>query len=170
MQSERYVDQVQTQLAAAGALGDDGTRATVDALVTAAGPAIRLALLAAGAALADEITAGLLDTPGAPVVSVRLDGDDLRVEVRPSDPGGAGGETAAGETAATGPDEAENTARISLRLPNTLKVQVETAARQDGVSINTWIVRAASSALPGSGRGARRTSGHNHRVTGWING
>jgi hypothetical protein len=175
MQTERYVDQVQTQLAAAGALGDDSTRAIVEALVTAAGPAIRLALLAAGAALADEITAALLDTPGAPVMSVRLDGDDLRAEVRHSDPAGAAGDTAAGDTApgdtaAAGPDDAENTARISLRLPNALKVQVETAARQDGVSINTWIVRAASSALPGSGRGTRRASGHNHRVTGWING
>jgi hypothetical protein len=165
MQTERYVDQVQTQLAAAGALGNDSTRATVDALATAAGPAIRLALLGAGAALVDEITAGLLDTPGAPVVSVRLDGDDLRVEVRASDPA-----VPAGDGVVIGPDEAENAARISLRLPNALKVQVETAARQDGVSVNTWIVRAASSALPGSERGAKRASGPNHRVTGWING
>ena len=165
MQTERFVDQVQTQLAAAGALGDESTRATVDALATAAGPAIRLALLSAGAALADEITAALLDISGAPVVSVRLDGDDLRVAVRASDPGGA-----TGDTTATSPDDAENTARISLRLPNTLKSQVETAAREEGVSVNTWIVRAASSAVNGSGRGPRRASGHNHRLTGWING
>jgi hypothetical protein len=165
MQTERFVDQVQTQLAAAGALGDDSTRATVDALVTAAGPAIRLALLSAGAALADEITAALLDIAAAPLVSVRFDGEDLRVEVRPSGTGGA-----ADDTSATSPDEAENTARISLRLPDTLKAQVETAARQEGVSVNTWIVRAASSAVAGSGQGTRRASGHNHRVSGWING
>jgi hypothetical protein len=165
MQFDHYVSQVQSQLAAAAALGDERTRAAAEALATAAGPAIRLALLGAATVLADEITAALLDAPGAPAVSVRLDGDDLRTEIRVSEP-----TDPAGEASATNADDAESTARISLRLPDTLKVQIETAARHDGVSINTWIVRAASSALSGGRWSKPRATGGGQRITGWING
>jgi hypothetical protein len=165
MQVEPYVTQVQTQLAAAAALGDERTRATADALATAAGPAVRLALLAAATSLADEITVALLDTPAAPAVSVSLDGDDVRVDVRVSEPG-----EVASEPAGAAPDDGDNTARISLRLPDALKAQIETAARQDSISVNTWIVRAASSVLSGSRWSNTRSPRHGHRVTGWING
>src|SRR5882757_4021812 len=107
MQVQTYVTQVQTQLTAAAALGDDSVRATAHALATAADPAVRLAVLAAVSAAADEITAALLDVPGAPAVSVRTDGDELRIEVRtpaegPSPPAALPGE------------DAEHSARISL--------------------------------------------------------
>src|SRR5947209_6753051 len=113
MPLEQYVTQVQIQLAAAAALGDDRTRATAETLATAAGPAIRLALMAAATSLADEITAVLQDAPGAPAVSVRLDGGDLGIEVRMSDAG-----EAAAEAATASPEDGENAARISLRLPD----------------------------------------------------
>jgi hypothetical protein len=164
MQVERYITQVQTQLAAAAALGDDRTRETGAALATAAEPAVRLAVLAAASSLADEVTAALLDAPAAPSVAVHLDGDDVRVEVRVSEPGDAADNPAPGS-----PDDAENTARISLRLPEALKVQIETAARDEGVSVNTWIVRAASSVLSAGGWNSKRSSGRSRRVTGWIN-
>ena len=73
MELTTYVHQVQKHLSAAAALGDEQTRNTADALATAAEPAMRLAVLAALSAAADEITAALLDSPGAPAVSVRLD-------------------------------------------------------------------------------------------------
>ncbi len=165
MHVEEYVTQVQAQLGAAAALGDDRTRATADALATAAGPAIRLALLAATTAMADEATAALLDLPGAPAVSVRLDDDDLRVDVRSSEPREPDGPMVAGPA-----EDSENTARISLRLPDPLKMQIEMEARHDGVSVNTWIVRAVTSVLSGSKSGSRWAGGHSHRVTGWING
>jgi hypothetical protein len=165
MHVDQYVTQVQTQLGAAAALGDDRTRAIADALATAAGPAIRLALLAAATALADESTAALLDAPGAPAVSVRLDDHDLRIEVRTSQPNEPDGHPAAANT-----EDSDNTARISLRLPDLLKAEIEAAARQDGVSVNTWIVRAIAAVLSGSGWGGKRAAGHSHRITGWING
>ena len=166
MHVEPYVNQVQTQLAAAAALGDERTPATAEALAAAAGPAIRLALLSAATSLADEVTVALLDSPGAPAVAISLDGDDVRVDLRVSEPGEVAGEPAA----AIAPEDAENTARISLRLPDTLKARIETAARQDSISVNTWIVRAASSVLSGSGSNSKRSPGHGHRLTGWING
>jgi HicB family len=167
MQLAQYVTEVQSQLAATAALGDDSTRSTADALATAAEAAVRLALLNVVSAAADEITAALLDSPGAPAVAVRLDGDDLRIDVRQAEPRDPGID-------ASGPDDSENTSRISLRLPETLKGHIEAAARHHGVSVNTWLVRAASTAISASGREGRRASvwetGTGQRLTGWING
>ncbi|HEY7008768.1 MAG TPA: hypothetical protein VH395_07505 [Jatrophihabitantaceae bacterium] len=166
MQLHPYVSQVQAQLAAAAALGDERTRATADALAAAAEPAMRLAVLAAVTAAADDITEALLDSPGAPSISVRIDGDELRVEVRTAE---TVPDTPAGE-------DADASARISLRLSEALKSGIEAAARADTVSVNTWLVRAASGALargtrlPG-GRPVREArGGSSHHITGWING
>jgi hypothetical protein len=50
-------------------------------------------------------------------------------------PGDAGG--VAGE---------ELSARISLRLPESLKASVEKAAEREGISVNAWLVRAIARA------------------------
>ena len=53
-------------------------------------------------------------------------------------------------------------ARVTLRLPEGLKAQVERAASRDGVSINSWLVDAAAHALrlpPSPRRGSRRMTG-----------
>jgi len=162
MQVQTYVTQVQDQLAAAAALGDEQVRATAAALAAAADPAVRLAILAAVSAAADEITAALLDVPGAPAVAVRTDGQDLHVEVRTeaADPDPGGPLTAPGE-------DAEHSARISLRLPDALKTLIEQSARAESISVNTWFLRAAGRALSGP-EGARRVTAG--RITGWVNG
>ncbi|MBA3744794.1 toxin-antitoxin system HicB family antitoxin [Sporichthya sp.] len=118
-----------------------------------------MAVLEAVSAAADEITEQLLDAPGSPAVAVRLDHDELRVEVRLAP---------MAEPPPTPSDEGENDARISLRLPESLKGQIETAARAEGVSVNTWLLRAANSALSPTHSYGRRQSGN--RITGWING
>lgn len=176
MQLQPYITQVQVQFAAAAALGDQQTRTVADALSAAAEPAIRLALLGAASAAADEITAALLDSPGAPAVAVRIDGDELRVEVRLAEP--------APEPEAAWPRaEEENSARISLRLPEALKGRVETSARTEGISTNAWILRALEGAVAGpagfaapgpgpAGFGVPRpgVAHGRHRITGWVNG
>ncbi len=168
MQLHPYVDHVQAHLAATASLGDDSTRATAEALATAAEASVRLALLGAVANAADEITTALLDSPGAPTVVIRLDGDDLRVEVRMSAPAEPATEDAAAAT-----ENAEHPARISLRLPEALKGQIEVVARAHGISVNTWLVRAASTSLSVPVRGGRRTfpweTGNAQHLTGWLN-
>jgi uncharacterized protein (DUF1778 family) len=169
MELQSYVTQVQAQLEAAAALGDERTQQTAAALATAAGPALRLAVLAALSAAADEITAALLDTPGTPAVAVRLDGEEVRVEVRA---------TATQTTPPTG-DDTDMSARISLRLSESLKTDIENAARQESVSVNSWLVRAATAKLnPAWGFGIAGTRfgdfrptgrGNSQHVTGWIN-
>jgi hypothetical protein len=181
MQLPPLVAQVQDQLAAAAALGDDRTQQIATALATAAAPAVRLAVLDAVTSAAEEITAALVDFPGAPVVSVRLDGDEVAVDVHAADPGGIGDD-------APRDDGGEPNARISLRLTEALKADIDAAAARDGVSVNTWLTRAAAAALrspwgsgsfgatfgPGNGPGAagrgRGRRDDQHRITGWING
>ncbi len=175
MQLDEYVEQVAEQLRASAALADEHTRQVATALAGTAQAAVRLALIAAVSAAADEISSALLEAGAhrAPTVGVHLDGDELRlsVAVAPEQP--------------TEPptDEGEATARISLRLSEKLKAAVDEAAARDSVSVNTWLVRAASAALtqrPGdrTGWGAPEApwgGGHGHgagthRVTGWVSG
>lgn len=155
-----YTTSVRAQLAAAAALGDESTRTIADALAAAAEPAVRLAVLEAVSAVADEVTEALLDAPGSPAVTVRLDHEELRVEVRLGP---------VAEPAPAPVDEGDNDARISLRLPEALKGQIETAARSDGLSVNTWLLRAANSALAPAPT-FRHAAGSSGRITGWING
>ena len=49
------------------------------------------------------------------------------------------------------------TSRITLRLPENLKVRVEDAAMREGLSVNSWLVRAIATALePKDSRSAKR--------------
>jgi hypothetical protein len=68
-------------------------------------------------------------------IEVRLAGQEPEL-VFVDSPGDAAGATA-GE---------ELSARISLRLPESLKIAVEKAADREGVSTNAWLVRAIARA------------------------
>ena len=109
MQLSPYVAQIQTQLVAAAALGDERTRQTAEALAATAEPALRLAVLAAVSAAADDITAALLDSPGSPSVAVRIDGDELRVDVRTTAESSTEAPAAPADEADTTPAESAET-------------------------------------------------------------
>lgn len=166
MQLDDFIHRVNDQLGASAALGDERTQQIAATLATTVEPAVRLAIMSALADAADEITAALLDVPGSPAVSFRLDGDQVRVDVTRGEP----------QPAARPADEGDTSARISLRLSEALKADVEAAAGRDGLSVNSWLVRAATNALGDSGfrgRGRPGPGGRAHnsqRITGWING
>lgn len=171
MQLQHHLAQVQAQITASAALGDERTKEIAAALATATAAAVRLALLHAVTEAADEITAGLLDYPGSPGVGVRLEGDEISVDVHPTQ--------LVDEADTVRRDDGDASARISLRLSDALKGDIDAAAEREGVSVNTWLVRAASAALapsPFGGPGANRNTGRgrqrhdNQRITGWING
>jgi predicted HicB family RNase H-like nuclease len=77
-------------------------------------------------------------------VEVRLAGQEPELVFvdTPADSGGVGNE--------------ELSARISLRLPESLKSSVERAADREGISVNAWLVRAI----------ARQTESRSVHVTG----
>jgi hypothetical protein len=87
-------------------------------------------------------------------------------------PGGRSAVTARG-VAAAGSVEADDGAmsRINLRMSDQLKARIEQAAGAEGVSVNSWLVRAAIAALERPDVGPRREHRARQgaqRYTGWA--
>jgi uncharacterized protein (DUF1778 family) len=147
-----YVDSLRRDLLTAAAAGTDETRRTADLLAAALDPAVRLAILDALSTAMADVTAAL---PGV-TVELRMHGREPRVAVDAVEP-----EPAAPAAAA---EESDGTARVTLRLPESVKARAEEAAGRDGVSVNSWLVRAVVQALdaarPGSSRPGRRITGY----------
>jgi hypothetical protein len=64
------------------------------------------------------------------------------------------------------PDDEGGTVRLTLRMPDALKELVEEAAEAIGVSVNTWLVQAAQSALGRTTEQRRRGGGN--RISGYA--
>ncbi|MER7276091.1 toxin-antitoxin system HicB family antitoxin [Dactylosporangium sp. NPDC000244] len=162
MDLDRYVSELQTQLAATAEHGDEAARAVAEQLNAALDAAVRLMLLGVLSDVAGEITQQI--APGS--VDVMLRGRDPHLVVtRP-----ATAETDAPEVAAPAePHDDTVTSRTTLRLPDRLKARVEQAAAEEGVSVNSWFVRAIAAALEPAARPAttRKTS-NGERFTGWA--
>ncbi len=149
MDIERHIQAIQADLAAAAALGDEAIAAAGERLATAVGSSLQLRLL-------DVLTDASLALNGqlqSGHVEVRLQGrnpDLVYVDDGPAD-----------EEATPTPGD-DLSARITLRLPETLKVQVEVVASSEGVSANAWIVRALARSLEprrGKTQSGRRLQG-----------
>jgi hypothetical protein len=162
-----YVAALREQLVAAADTGGPESRAAVERLAPGLEAATRLVLLEALSAAADEITREL--APGA--VDVRLRGSDPDFVVTPPAPEAgdvATSGSAASPTVVPGDDEG-GTSRLNLRLPEGLKTKIEEAARREGLSLNSWLVRAAAVAVEGTrAQMPQRGPGGGQRYTGWV--
>lgn len=163
MELSPYVEGLRGELTAMTRFAGEDVARTAGLLAESLDSPVRLTLLDALSAAAAEITAQLEDT----AVEVRLaDGEPAFVV-------SSGLRHGAGQTpppAAETGDEAA-TARVTLRLPESLKLAVEAAAASDGVSVNTWLARAASQALSGQPRSSSRSAGRRgpgQRITGFA--
>jgi len=177
MELQGYVDELQRQLVSAAEAAGDDARAVAERLVLPLDAATRLVLLEALSEATSEISAEL--APGG--VDVRLRGREPEFVVSvPTAPAFAERDTTATPSAvvpiatpapsAVVPDDAPTT-RTTLRLPDQLKTQVEAAAVRDGVSLNTWLVRAVAAALepsPAPSPGTTPAVADGRRVTGWA--
>jgi hypothetical protein len=170
MELDRYVADLRGQLAAAAESGGEEVQAVAERLSTALDAAARLVLLEVLSDAASEITREL--APGA--VDVRLRGRDPELVVsRPAEAEFAEAAPAS-DLAAAGAltaDAADDTAtsRTTLRLPDQLKARVDKAAAEDGLSVNSWLVRAIAAGLePKNRRTAQRESRSANNFTGWV--
>ncbi|TDD91468.1 toxin-antitoxin system HicB family antitoxin [Actinomadura rubrisoli] len=155
-----YVDHLRRELVDAAEAGDPDARALAQRLTWPLESATRLTLLEALSAAADEITRDL--APGS--VDMRLRGGDPAFVVTPppTPPATSSSAPSPGDGAEGGPEgdlpsapppaaDEGGTARITLRLPEHLKLRAEEAAGRQGVSVNAWLVRSVSTALdPGA--------------------
>jgi hypothetical protein len=147
MQLQKFVEALKADLTAVAELGDETTAEAAGRLVLTLQASVGLRLLDALSEAALELNDKL---PGGHV-EVRLTGPDPELVYVHDEP-----EAAAASASA---DEAYS-ARITLRLPEALKSALETAASREGVSVNTWIVRAlsrSSTAAPAAQPGNRLT-------------
>ena len=157
MELDKYVEEVRRQLAVAAEAGGDEARALAERLSAPLDATLRLTLLEALGAAAAEITREL--APGS--VDVRLRGRDPEfvVSLPPAE--------APVEHEPAPPAEDAAMTRINLRLPDELKTRIEQAAERHGMSINAWLVRAASAAVERSfERVSAQPSSQNLR--GWV--
>lgn len=128
-----YLDSLRRDLAAAAAPGGEQVAKTAELLSTALDSSARLCLIEVLADATAEITT-MLD---GPTVEVRLRGREADLVVSQEEP----------EQFAPPITETGDLARLTLRLPEQLKESVERAANAEGISVNAWLVRAASLAL-----------------------
>lgn len=177
MELTPYVASLNSALVTSAQTSSPEVREAAERLAHGMEPAIRLTFMEMASDVAAEVTA-------------RLDGDVVDVRLRGGNPEIVVDRRAVSDEAPTTPygtppvpptaplppqppvDDDGGTSRISLRLPDYLKSQVDEAAAAEGVSVNTWLIRAAQSALtPQSGIDITTPGGRvriGRSMTGWV--
>lgn len=128
MRLEPILTEIDATIEAQLRLADPAVAETAAGFMDAFRPAVRTALLEVAQQVAAEISAQLGDRR----VDVRLVDGDPEMVVSPTD-----------ETPTSVDEELE--ARITLRLPESLKGIIEEAASTSGDSMNSWVVDALRS-------------------------
>ena len=161
MELGQYVTQLQLQLSDAAEGSSPETRAAAERLLNALDAATRLVLLDVLSSAVAEITRDL--APGS--VDLRLRGREVEFVVSQ-----AHTDTDRDEVAVASVDlDDASTSRTTLRLPDALKARVDDAAAADGLSVNTWLVRAVAAALqPKQRRSTQRALRTGDDFAGWA--
>lgn len=177
-----YVESLRLDLVAAADAAGPEAKASAERLALALDPAVRLALMEALSQAAAEITSEL----PAGSIDVRLRGREPQFVVDvPTLPMAAQSPAHQPPDAPSEQDEVEDetVARITLRIPESVKYKAEELATKSGHSLNSWIVNVLRTAtrerainvdidlssfpfVDDTQRGPRR--GSNRRMTGWV--
>ncbi len=178
-----YVDQLRAELAAVTEAGGPEVRAAAERIGAALDPATRMAMLELLSQAAAEIST--LVPSGS--VDVRLRGREAEFVVDVPPPV-ADTPAPAPEAGPVEDDEDGDVVRITLRIPESVKVRAEDLAARSGRSLNAWIVTALRVATrergatfqvdlgsstvaekwpfgTAGGPGGKRATG---RMTGWV--
>ncbi|MEU7821920.1 toxin-antitoxin system HicB family antitoxin [Catellatospora sp. NPDC049133] len=154
-----YLESLRRDLAAAAAPAGDDVARTAELLTLALDASARLCLIEVLADASAEITTKL----DGPTVEVRIRGREADLVVTTL-------AAPAHEAPPAAPDplltEGGDQARLTLRLPEQLKEAAERAAAAEGISVNSWLVRATANALRPVA--PPPTSHLGRRVTGWA--
>jgi hypothetical protein len=146
-----YIESVRTGVTSASSLADEHTQQVAERLGTAIESSTRLALIQALSDAAGTISAELAPSS----VELRMVGTDPEfvVSIQSGEaeptllmPEPEAQNAAVGEPPTTEADE-EPVARITLRLPQSVKAKVDEMASSEGISTNAWLIRAVMDAL-----------------------
>lgn len=145
MRLSDFIEALKADLASLAELGNDSAAEAARRLALALQASAGLRLLDALGAAAEEISGQL---PSGRV-EIRLAGQDPELVYVEDETG----------PAPAGDDDAF-TARITLRLPESLKLRIEAAATRESISVNAWIVRALARGTAPGGRSGNRLTGY----------
>jgi hypothetical protein len=148
MQIDGIIQALREDLVRVAALGDESTSRAAEllsaAIESSLGRRFQDALAEAALELNDQLESSH--------VELRVAGHDLQLVLVRED--------------GTVPEQADEafSARITLRLPESLKQRAESAAAREGMSVNTWLVQVLQRAVE-----PRRpsSSGSRNRLTGY---
>ncbi len=146
MQTSWFTETLRADLEAVGSMGSDKAIKIADRLITVALPLARARMLEAMSMALGELSASL----GIERIDLRVSGDEVTFVPAEAVP----------DAPAAPMDASGEQARFSLRLPDELKVRIDERAAADGVSTNTWIVRALESSVSRGGHRPGRTGRH----------
>jgi hypothetical protein len=152
MQLDSHIQAIREDLANTARIGDEATAEAADRLSDALAATLHLRLLDLLGEAALEIAGQL----GTARVEVRLAGREPEFVIVAEE---------AEDTVQVAPGE-EYSGRITLRLPETLKARVESAAAEEGVSTNAWLVRTIARRLDRRPHGRRSRN----RLQGYAQG
>lgn len=168
MELSPYLEGLRRDLASAAAPGGPEVARAADLLSGSLEASARLCLLEALSDAAAEITTKLRRA----TVDVQLRGREAHLVVTETEPASQA-EPASPPQAGADAAESGDLARMTLRLPESLKEAIERAAAAEAISVNAWLVRALSSVVaggpprpgpgsppPGRGRLGRRVTGY----------
>ena len=150
MQIEGYVQALRDDLARVAAVGDESTARAAELLALALESSL-------GRRLQEALGEAALE------LSSQLDNGRIEVRIAGGDPELVLVKDEESSSTADPADEAFS-ARITLRLPESLKARLEAAAAREGVSVNTWLVQmlhhAAEPRTHSGGSSRRRLTGY----------
>jgi hypothetical protein len=142
-----YVETVRQGVTDAASLADENTQQVAHRLGAAIDSSTRLALIEALSDAAASISADLAPSS----VEVRMAGSEpelvVSVPSSPSEPTMLMPESEQPPSQELGDDDEEPLARITLRLPASVKSRVDELAAKDAISTNAWLIRAVTDAL-----------------------
>jgi hypothetical protein len=153
MQMSQFIEGLQEDLQELAAIGGEDLQRAAQQLSGAIKQSARLRLI-------DALTQAALE------LSEQLPNGHVDVRVAGQDPEFVFVQEQEAEPPAPVVAEGDH-ARITLRLPESLKASIEAAAANEGVSVNTWLVRALTRAIHGGGGGPGGFTRTGKRITGY---
>jgi len=151
MQLTPYLEAVARDLDRATALADEQTRELTHRVAAVIEPGLRLAMVQLLSDVAAQLTAEL----DGPVITIHMEGRDPSWHIVRDE---------ATLVAHDAEHDDDNSARVTVRLPEAVKKRAEAAAQIAGQSLNTWIVQALRRATT-SDNTSHRSS---RRISGWA--
>lgn len=166
MEFSSYVDALRHELAAVAHSAGPDAEVLAERLTASLEAATRLVLQEAVVDAAQEISRAL--APGS--VDVRLRGRDLGfvIDRGPQEREPAPSFAPAPPVSGPPQDSEAGTARLTVRLPETLKGQIEAAAEREGLSVNAYLVRTLGAALQPSAAPAFSRVESGNQLSGWV--